>query len=550
MKKNYILLVALLISVMSFGQSAGDIIITEIMQNPNAVSDNVGEYFEVYNTTGSDIDMNGWTITDNGSNTHTISGSLIVPANDYVVLGNNSDTATNGNVPVDYSYGADIGLSNGDDELILTTGGGTEIDRVEWDGGPNFPDPSGKSMNLDISKYTYTDNDSGDNWCESTSPMGTQFGTAGAENTSCAVPCDLVLGDRDAVCDAVTEGVDTYTATLAFSGGGTSTYVINVTSGTISGDDPTNQADGVISVTGINEGTDVTITVDNLDVGGTCDLSVLITSPVCIPATCEPVGSIIFTEIMQNPAAPINDSEGEWFELYNTTSNPIDLRGWSIVDDSHTLYQEGFVFETSLVIPAEGYMLIANNSDPVLNGGLPTPDYVYDYVISNLTLGNGTDGITLQCPLGTIVDSVIWDNGATFPDPSGASMSLDVAFLNSVDNDNGANWTTAVFPYGTSDPQQLGTPGGINSEQLSVGNNEIYGFSLYPNPVVGGNMVIKTQSSLDKQVELFNVLGKLVYSNSFSGTQALLNFESINSGIYIIKVKEGNNISTRKVVIE
>ena len=35
--------------------SAGSIIITEIMQYPNKVSDALGEYFEVYNTTSSDI---------------------------------------------------------------------------------------------------------------------------------------------------------------------------------------------------------------------------------------------------------------------------------------------------------------------------------------------------------------------------------------------------------------------------------------------------------------------------------------------------------------
>ena len=41
------------------------------------------------------------------------------------------------------SYGSSFSLANGDDELILENAMLTEIDRVEWDGGPTFPDPSG-----------------------------------------------------------------------------------------------------------------------------------------------------------------------------------------------------------------------------------------------------------------------------------------------------------------------------------------------------------------------------------------------------------------------
>ncbi|HKJ27516.1 MAG TPA: lamin tail domain-containing protein, partial [Anaerolineales bacterium] len=51
---------------------AGDVIINEIMQNPNAVFDSAGEWLELYNTTGADIDLNGWTIQDNDIDTHVI----------------------------------------------------------------------------------------------------------------------------------------------------------------------------------------------------------------------------------------------------------------------------------------------------------------------------------------------------------------------------------------------------------------------------------------------------------------------------------------------
>ncbi|NQY28182.1 MAG: lamin tail domain-containing protein, partial [Flavobacteriaceae bacterium] len=148
MKKIYFFLAAIFAATMSFGQSPGDIIITEIMQNPSAVSDANGEYFEVYNTTAGIIDMNGWVIKDDDNDSHTINNGspLNIAPGAYLVFGKNGSTG-NGGVTLDYVYTGII-LANGGDEVILETGGGTEIDRVDYDGGPNFPDPSGKSMEL------------------------------------------------------------------------------------------------------------------------------------------------------------------------------------------------------------------------------------------------------------------------------------------------------------------------------------------------------------------------------------------------------------------
>ena len=58
MKNLLILMLLLLAFNISFGNGAkilapGDIIINEIKQNPASVDDDVGEWFEVYNTTDS-----------------------------------------------------------------------------------------------------------------------------------------------------------------------------------------------------------------------------------------------------------------------------------------------------------------------------------------------------------------------------------------------------------------------------------------------------------------------------------------------------------------
>jgi len=82
----------------------GDIIITEIMQNPNAVSDAAGEWFEVYNASSKNIDINGWYIKDAGSNSHQINNGspLIITPAGRIVLGRNASTAVNGGVETAY----------------------------------------------------------------------------------------------------------------------------------------------------------------------------------------------------------------------------------------------------------------------------------------------------------------------------------------------------------------------------------------------------------------------------------------------------------------
>ncbi|WP_306131657.1 ExeM/NucH family extracellular endonuclease [Roseivivax marinus] len=157
------------------------IVITEIMQNPSAVSDTDGEYFEVYNAGDTAIDLDGWTISDDGSDSHVISvpDGLIVAPGDYLVLARNGDSDANGGIEADYVYSG-INLANGADEVILTDTLGREIDRVAYDGGPAFPDPNGASMEL---TNPALDNSDGTNWETADTAFGAgDLGSPGKAN--------------------------------------------------------------------------------------------------------------------------------------------------------------------------------------------------------------------------------------------------------------------------------------------------------------------------------------------------------------------------------
>ncbi len=165
------------------GAAFGQIIITEIIQNPSAVGDSAGEWFELHNAGTSAVDMNGWKIKDDSSTseTHTISkqGGLSIPAGGYIVLALNGDSNANGGVTADYDYSA-ISLGNSTDGLVLTNAADVEQDRVVWDNGSTFPDPNGASMALKTDGHgNYLDNSVGANWCESQNAWAGSAGDSG-----------------------------------------------------------------------------------------------------------------------------------------------------------------------------------------------------------------------------------------------------------------------------------------------------------------------------------------------------------------------------------
>lgn len=158
--------------------SAPDLIVTEVMQNPSAVGDNDGEYFEVFNTTASPINMNGYVIEDLGADSFTVLTDVIVPAGGFAVFGNNADNIFNGDYTVDYEYGGDMFLSNSDDEIVIyTPGEASEVSRIEYDGGPNWPDPTGAAMVFTGTPTTEVNN--GANWTTATLREPSYVGTAG-----------------------------------------------------------------------------------------------------------------------------------------------------------------------------------------------------------------------------------------------------------------------------------------------------------------------------------------------------------------------------------
>ncbi len=165
-------------------------------------------------------------------------------------------------------------------------------------------------------------------------------------------------------------------------------------------------------------------------------------------------GDLLFTEVMQNPTG-VGDDTGEYFEIYNTTDGAIDVEGWTVksANDADFVISNG---GNSVVVAAGTYFVFVRHVDAL--GTESVPYFSYE---KSFNLGNSSDDLALVTPAGLTVDSVAWDNGATFPDPAGASMQLhnDPSVMTHEANDLGTNWCTATVAFSTGD---AGSPGAAN----------------------------------------------------------------------------------------
>ena len=75
----------------------------------------------------------------------------------------------------------------------------------------------------------------------------------------------------------------------------------------------------------------------------------------------------------------------------------------------------------------------------------------------------------------------------------------------------------------------------------------IEGLNLYPNPVSNGKVYISSKNDSDKEIIIFDVLGKKVLQTMISSKE--LNISNLSPGVYIIKINEGDATATRKLIV-
>lgn len=166
----------------------GDLLISEIMFNPSALSDTDGEYIELLNTTDDTINLNQLVIVrESTGSRHVIDGDIAVAPGNYALLARTGLAAES----VDYIYGSSISLPNSGEALQIENYGndgtdGSIICRVDY-GISDFPSgQNGASIQLSDEIRSVNQAMLGISWCESTTAFITgDLGTPGSKNGGC-----------------------------------------------------------------------------------------------------------------------------------------------------------------------------------------------------------------------------------------------------------------------------------------------------------------------------------------------------------------------------
>ena len=412
--------------VMDVLHSSG-VIINEVMADPNAASDDNGEWFELHNTGSTSVNVSGWTIVSNNDVAHTISGSVTIAAGGYRVFVRNDRKSNNGGISGGYKYGTGITLANSNDWLAIRDGSGVPVDSVAW-----TSTPTGATRGVTDAGADNTDMN-GSAWGTATSTYGKgDKGTPGAQNdgVQAAVAAVAVAPATASVAEGSTQQ---FTASATDAGGNpvATTFTWSSSNSSIATVSSSGLATAVAAGTAV-----IRATAPN----GVYD-------EASLTVQAAPSGGIvIITEILANPAA-VTDANGEWFEVHNPGSSAVDLQGWSIASNNDGTHTIG----SSVVVPAGGYAVIGRLADSGTNGGVSIA-YAYG---SALNLANSADWLVVRDDAGVTVDSVAWSSVGTGASSALISLSADNS------NANSTNWDESTATFGAGDK---GTPGAANTD--------------------------------------------------------------------------------------
>ena len=151
-----------------------------------------------------------------------------------------------------------------------------------------------------------------------------------------------------------------------------------------------------------------------------------INDPAAAPIPAVP-SDLKISEVMANPW-PSYDGDawpgGEWFEIWNSGQNDIDLTGWSAVDayGNSIPFNESHLVGSSMIITPNEYRIVAVNASS-----------------SSGVLNNGVETLDLKWPNGSVAQSISWTSTI-----SGFSL------IEQIDQ----SWSAASYP----------TPGLANAE--------------------------------------------------------------------------------------
>jgi len=551
MKKIYFLLLTLLISAFSFGQT---VFINEIHYDD--ASGDSGEGIEIAGPAGTDLST--YTLTPyNGSG-----GASYSP------------TTLSGTIPNEGGTGygtvffAITGLQNGSPDGVALDNSGTLIQFLSYEG--SFAATNGVANGV-------TSTDIGVS--EDGTVEGMSLQLIGTGN----VYTDFTWSAQSASSYNLINPGQTF-------GAASPTVIINSPSDAAVFAPGTTSVDVVFSTNNLVGGETVDITVNgSTTTGVTSPFNIVTTDGTTYNVTVDLVnGSVIDSDMVSFSVASLNtvadiaalrtdvtnNGEGRYYQITGGSlvshTDSFNNRKW--VQDNNIsgmlIYDSGNVITTTynvgdMVTGLRGYTQIVSGVlrfIPTSDSGVvaSTGNAVIPQVVTIAAVNAAPNNYESELIQLNNVTFVAGDGVATF----GTGQNYDVTdggdtIIKRTDFFS-ADYIGQLIPSGSL-PSLVAISGQFNGTAqiyvrslsdftLSVNQFETNNFSIYPNPTSTGFVTIATNNSEAMSVAVYDILGKQVINQTINNNR--LNVSELNSGIYIIKISQNNASVTKKLVIK
>jgi hypothetical protein len=454
------------------GTNYNDVVINEIMYSP---STGQPEWVELYNRTGSPVNLRKWKFSDASSSVTITNLDKLIPAESYIVLTADSSILNFYNISSEIIELNLPALNNSGDAVAIADSLGNIIDSLFY-----YPDWGGSDGGRSLERIS-AGGPSTDpaNWGTS---INIFKATPGIINSLTRKNFDVVLSDilfdpqfplegdtvivsakvrnigineanfslqlfEDTNLDSIPDVLAASLLNIYLAAGDSSTYNFNYFIENIQ------SSRGFFAIAIFNPDEDTT----NNKLYKTIEPGL-------------PSQSIVINEIMYSPLG----GEPEWIELYNRTDELINLIGWGISDIITTPSE--VIIEENLFIEPNSYLVLSRSST-IYNYHRYIPAEVL--VMSIPSLNNDVDGVILTDDRGLTIDSVLYLN-----DWGGTNGSSLERVSVSAGSNLASNW-------GSSFDIEQSTPGRINSLTPKQFDLSVAGLNFSPRfPVEGDDVFV------------------------------------------------------------
>jgi len=234
------------------------------------------------------------------------------------------------------------------------------------------------------------------------------------------------------------------------------------------------------------------------------------------------------------------DSPGTIFSTYyDLRSNDNTIVGIEIGIGSST--DAGTEIQVSIIDTAT---LFADGSTPVtdVNGLEALSDYYY---VTADDVSNGKVVVNFPQPITLVSDGYFASVNTTPSDSTNIRILDDQTVL----QPNSASMINIPGDASYTNGNALAIRLITGTASVSLNESKLNSFEIYPNPA--NDLVnIKLTENVNAMASILDLNGKVVKSSAVNGVSATINTANLISGVYFIQITNGNDIMTKKLIIQ